>query len=73
MVQVDSLINKINAARAEGLHITADMYTYTAGETGLDASMPPWVQEGGFKQWKKNLQDPQIRKKGYKGNGNSDG
>ncbi len=61
--KLDSLINKINAARAEGLHITADMYTYTAGETGLDASMPPWVQEGGFKQWKKNLQDPQIRKK----------
>ncbi len=39
------------------------MYTYTAGETGLDAAMPPWVQEGGFKQWKKNLQDPEIRKK----------
>ena len=61
--KLDSLINKINKAREEGLHITADMYTYTAGETGLDAAMPPWVQEGGFKQWKKNLQDPQIRKK----------
>ena len=61
--KLDSLINKINRAREEGLHITADMYTYTAGETGLDATMPPWVQEGGFKQWKKNLQDPQIRKK----------
>ena len=61
--KLDSLINKINKARAEGLKITADMYTYTAGETGLDAAMPPWVQEGGFKQWKKNLQDPQIRKK----------
>ncbi len=61
--KLDSLIDKINKARAEGLHITADMYTYTAGETGLDAAMPPWVQEGGFKQWKKNLQDPQIRKK----------
>ncbi len=61
--KLDSLINKINKARDEGLHITADMYAYTAGATGLDAAMPPWVQEGGFKQWKKNLQDPQIRKK----------
>ena len=61
--KLDSLINKINKARKEGLKITADMYTYTAGETGLDAAMPPWVQEGGFKQWKKNLQDPEIRKK----------
>lgn len=61
--KLDSLITKINNARKEGLKITADMYTYTAGETGLDATMPPWVQEGGFKQWKKNLQDPQIRKK----------
>jgi len=52
-----------NKARDEGLKITADMYTYTAGETGLDASMPPWVQEGGFKEWKKNLKDPKIRKR----------
>ncbi len=61
--KLDSLIKKINTARSEGLKITADMYTYTAGETGLDAAMPPWVQEGGFKEWKKNLQDPQIRKR----------
>ncbi len=61
--KLDLLINKINQAREDGLRITADMYTYTAGETGLDAAMPPWVQEGGFKQWKKNLQDTQIRKK----------
>ncbi len=39
------------------------MYTYTAGATGLDASMPPWVQEGGIKEWIKRLQDPRIRKK----------
>ncbi|OGU77885.1 MAG: aminoacylase [Ignavibacteria bacterium RBG_16_34_14] len=60
--KLDSLIKKITRARNEGLKITADMYTYTAGETGLDATMPPWVQEGGFKEWKKKLQDPQIRK-----------
>ncbi|RPI71527.1 MAG: hypothetical protein EHM47_10035 [Ignavibacteriales bacterium] len=60
--KLDSLIKKVNRAREEGLQITADMYTYTAGETGLDATMPPWVQEGGFKEWKKNLQDSKIRK-----------
>jgi len=59
--KLDSIINKINNARKEGLKITADMYTYTAGATGLDAAMPPWVQEGGFKEWKKKLQNPQIR------------
>ena len=52
---------KIDSARATGAHITADMYTYTAGATGLDASMPPWVQEGGYKEWAKRLQDPAIR------------
>jgi len=61
--KLDSLIAKINKAREEGLKITANIYTYTAGATGLDAAMPPWVQEGGFKEWKKNLQDPQIRNK----------
>jgi N-acyl-D-amino-acid deacylase len=54
-------ITRIEAARKEGLDITADMYTYTAGSTGLDASMPPWVQEGGYDAWAKRLQDPKIR------------
>ena len=39
------------------------MYAYTAGATGLDAAMPPWVQEGGFEQWRKRLQDPAIRRR----------
>ena len=39
------------------------MYTYTAGSTGLDASMPPWVQEGGYKEWAKRLQDPKVRER----------
>jgi len=55
------IMKKIEDARAEGLKITADMYTYTAGATGLDASMPPWVQEGGLEAWRKRLQDPAIR------------
>jgi len=61
--KLEQVIRKIEQARASGLNITADMYTYPAGATGLDASMPPWVQEGGFKEWKKRLQDPEIRKR----------
>ncbi len=54
-------IEKIEAARKSGLEITADMYTYTAGSTGLDAAMPTWVQEGGYKAWAERLRDPKIR------------
>ncbi|MDB6035656.1 MAG: N-acyl-D-amino-acid deacylase [Verrucomicrobiales bacterium] len=61
--KIDALIAKIEAARKSGLRITADMYTYTAGATGLDASMPPWVQEGGYNQWVKRLKDPAIRER----------
>jgi N-acyl-D-amino-acid deacylase len=59
----DEVVAKIDSARSTGLHITTDMYNYIAGETGLDAAMPPWVQEGGYEQWSKRLQDPAIRKK----------
>src|SRR6185369_7397050 len=61
--KLDGLIQKIEAARAGGLLITADMYTYTAGQTGLDAAMPPWVQEGGYKAWANRLKDPAIRER----------
>ena len=56
-------IEKIEAARAAGLHITADMYSYTAGATGLDAAMPPWVQEGGLDAWIARLKQPDVRKR----------
>jgi N-acyl-D-amino-acid deacylase len=59
--KMDTAIARIEAARAEGLRITAKMYTYTAGATGLNAAMPPWVQEGGFAEWRRRLQDPGIR------------
>jgi N-acyl-D-amino-acid deacylase len=59
--KLDGAIAKIEAARAEGLHITADMYTYPASSTGLDATMPPWVQEGGHRAWVERLRDPAIR------------
>ena len=61
--KLDAVIAKVEAARASGLRITANMYTYTAGSTGLDAAMPTWVQEGGYEQWKKRLQDPAIRQR----------
>lgn len=61
--KLDSVLNKIESANKEGLKITADMYTYTAGATGLDAAMPPWVQEGGIKEWIRRMKDPVIRKK----------
>ena len=62
----DAVVKKIDSARAAGLYITTDMYTYTAGATGLDASMPPWVQEGGYTKWAERLKDPEIRKRVYK-------
>ena len=59
--KLDEVIRHVEAARRQGLRITADMYTYTAGATGLDASMPTWVQEGGYEAWRKRLQDPSTR------------
>ncbi|MFQ5538130.1 MAG: amidohydrolase family protein [Gemmatimonadota bacterium] len=61
--KLDEVIRRVEEARAEGLRITADMYTYTAGATGLDAAMPPWVQEGGYDAWARRLQDPAIRRR----------
>ena len=52
---------RLDAARAEGLDVTANVYTYVAGATGLDAAMPPWVQEGGHDAWVARLRDPEIR------------
>ena len=57
------VIAMIEEARRSGLRITADMYTYTAGATGLDASMPPWVLDGGYEEAFKRLRDPGTRKK----------
>jgi N-acyl-D-amino-acid deacylase len=61
--KIDTVIARIEAARAEGLRITTDMYNYTAGATGLDAAMPPWVQEGGLQQWRQRLLDPATRQR----------
>ena len=61
--KLDRAISKVETARTEGLEITADMYNYTAGSTGLDAAMPPWVQEGGYAAWAKRLQDRAVRER----------
>jgi N-acyl-D-amino-acid deacylase len=61
--KMDRVIATIESARKSGLQITADMYTYTAGATGLDASMPPWVLDGGYEAAYKRLADPGMRQK----------
>ena len=57
----DECIAHIESARAQGLPVGADMYPYTAGATGLYATMPPWVQEGGHRAWVQRLKDPTVR------------
>ena len=59
--KLDAVIAKVEAARASGTRITADMYLYPAGATGLDAAMPAWVQEGGYAKWAERLKDPATR------------
>ena len=61
--KMDKVIQMVEQARKEGLKITADMYTYPAGATGLDAAMPPWVLDGGYEAAYKRLADPEMRKK----------
>jgi N-acyl-D-amino-acid deacylase len=59
--KIDAAIARVEAARARGLRITADMYTYPASSTGFDAAMPLWVQEGGLQAWIGRLKDPKQR------------
>jgi N-acyl-D-amino-acid deacylase len=59
--RLEQAIARIESARREGLRITTDMYSYPAASTGLDAAMPPWVQEGGNAAWYARLRDPAVR------------
>ena len=59
----DQAVEMIELARAEGLQITADVYTYPAGATGLNAAIPPWVQEGGFDASLERMSDPATRER----------
>jgi N-acyl-D-amino-acid deacylase len=61
--KMDQVIRMVEAARQEGLRITADMYMYPAGATGLDAAMPPWVLDGGYNAAFMRLRDPAMRQK----------
>jgi N-acyl-D-amino-acid deacylase len=61
--KLGGVIAQIERARASGVRISANMYTYTAGATGLDAAMPSWVQDGGLEAWIARLKDPAIRPK----------
>ncbi|TDB67983.1 N-acyl-D-amino-acid deacylase family protein [Arundinibacter roseus] len=61
--KLDNVLAKIDSVRTAGLPLSANMYNYIAGATGLDAAMPPWVQEGGLQEWRRRLQEPEVRKK----------
>ena len=61
--KLDDLLSRIEAAQKEGLKITADMYTYTAAGTGLDACLPPWTEDGGYPALFNRLRDPATREK----------
>lgn len=61
--KMDQVLKMVNDARRQGLKITADMYTYPAGATGLDASIPPWALSGGYEALYKRIQDPATRQK----------
>src|SRR6267378_2863287 len=61
--KIDNLLSRIESAQKEGLHIRANMYTYTAGGTGLDACFPPWTEDGGYPALFKRLRDPATREK----------
>lgn len=61
--KMDKAIALVERARRDGLKITADMYTYPAGATGLDAAMPPWALDGGYEALYKRLRDPETRKR----------
>ncbi|SDB63011.1 N-acyl-D-amino-acid deacylase [Flavobacteriaceae bacterium MAR_2010_188] len=60
---LDSVIKKVEEARANGLRITADMYTYNASSTGLTGVIPTWVQEGGHDAWIARMKQPGPRKR----------
>ena len=59
--KLENVFNLIETAKASGLRISANMYTYAAAATGLDATMPPWSQEGGHDEWVKRLKSKKNR------------
>jgi N-acyl-D-amino-acid deacylase len=63
--KIDAAIARVEAARARGLKVSADMYTYPASSTGFDAAFPLWIQDGGLEAWVERLKDPKQRAKAF--------
>src|SRR6478735_6510717 len=61
--KADELLARIERAQKEGLNVRANMYTYIAAGTGLDACLPPWTEDGGYPALFKRLRDPAMREK----------
>lgn len=61
--KMDQALATIESARTSGLPVSANMYMYAAAQTGLDVTMPPWVQEGGLRKWIERLKEPDVRKR----------
>ena len=61
--KMDQVLKMVEDARKSGLKITADMYTYPAGATGLDAAVPPWALSGGYPEFFKRIKQPATRQK----------
>src|SRR5688572_25100121 len=59
--KLDSVIRRVESARSEGISVSANMYTYIAGATGMTAAFPPSLQDGGFGKLRERLMDPKIR------------
>ncbi len=63
--KIDAAIARVEAARARGLKVSADMYTYPASSTGFDAAFPLWIQDGGLEAWVERLKDPKQRARAF--------
>jgi N-acyl-D-amino-acid deacylase len=63
--KIDAAIARVEAARARGLKVTADMYTYPASSTGFDAAFPLWIQDGGLESWVERLKDRELRARAF--------
>ncbi|MEN8249967.1 MAG: amidohydrolase family protein, partial [Bacteroidota bacterium] len=61
--KLDSVVTIVEAAQEEGLHITADMYTYPASSTGLSVVLPDWAEDGGVNSAIERIRDPELRQK----------
>jgi len=64
--KMPAVLANIQAARDQGIDVSANQYPWTAGSNGLDACLPPWIREGGREALLKRLADPKLREKAKK-------